>query len=87
MADIIFYTRRACGLCDRLKALLQESLEEESSIRLVEIDIDRDSELVDLYRHRVPVVTWQGRIVLEGRPGADEVDEVVAMIERQAFPA
>lgn len=54
--EVTFYTRKNCKLCDEAKADL-EALQKEVPHVLVEVDIDRDPDLVALYGHNVPVIT------------------------------
>lgn len=75
MADLTFYTKRACGLCDRLKELMRDPLEDRPDLRVAEVDIERDPGLLEQFRFRVPVVMHEGDVLFEGRPEATEVRE------------
>ena len=77
MADLLFYTKRGCELCDRLKAMILDEIgdNDRPGLRLVEIDIERDPGLIEQFRYRVPVVVLSppDEVILEGRPEAAEV--------------
>ena len=47
-------------------------------IVLVKRDIDDDPQWRGLYRLRIPVVEYDGRVILEGRPSEEEVADAVA---------
>ncbi len=55
MIKVILYTREGCQLCDEAAEELQK-LQEEIPHRLVEIDIESDSELLSRYLEQIPVV-------------------------------
>ena len=74
MADLLFYTRSRCGLCDRLKAMISTLIDEDGrdDVRLVAIDIDADAGLIEQFRFRVPVVMYKETVILEGKPDEQE---------------
>ena len=53
---VTLYTRKDCKPCDQAKADL-DALNSTIPHKLVVVDIDKDSDLVALYGHKVPVVT------------------------------
>lgn len=81
MADLEFYTKRSCGLCDRLKTLIEDvcQSDQRDDLRIIEIDIAGDPGLTEQFRFRVPVVIVDGEVILEGRP---EVEEVRSALDR-----
>ncbi len=83
MADLLFYTKRNCGLCDRLWAMISSVIEEEGrdDLSLVSIDIDGDPGLLEQFRFRVPVVVHEDAVLLEGRPDEQEVRQALASVE------
>lgn len=83
MADLLFYTRSHCGLCDRLKAMIDAILADDGrdDLRLVAIDIDADPGLIEQFRFRVPVVMHDDAVILEGRPDEQEVRHALRVIE------
>lgn len=60
--EVRLYTRRGCGLCEEAEELLAEH---QSQLELV--DVDADPVWTRLYGVRVPVLTFDGRVVCEGR--------------------
>ena len=55
MLNVTLYTRKNCKLCDEVKTELQE-LQSKYPHRLVEVDIETDSALIDKYGIEIPVV-------------------------------
>lgn len=55
MAFLTFYFREGCHLCDDMRRELYLYVQKHS-IKLVEVDIDRDAKLVELYDVKVPVL-------------------------------
>jgi uncharacterized membrane protein len=53
--QVSFYTRENCKLCDEAKADL-EALQKDFPHELIEIDIDEDPDLVEVYGNRIPVI-------------------------------
>lgn len=85
MTDLILYTRRGCGLCDRLRALIEQILEDEdrTDLRIVDRDIESDPDLRDRFGERIPVVTHGGQVLLEGRPDAPRIREALSAIDEE----
>lgn len=83
MADLLFYTKRNCGLCDRLWAMISAVIETEGcdDLSLVAIDIEGDLGLLEQFRFRVPVVVYEDAVLLEGRPDEQEVRQALRAIE------
>ncbi len=59
---VVLYTRSGCHLCEDAKALLVRH-----GLRVDEVDIDVDPELVERYGLCVPVVEIEGRERFRGR--------------------
>jgi hypothetical protein len=83
MADLLFYTRSNCGLCDRLEAMIAAVIDDDgrSDLNLVVIDIDGDPGLIEQFRFRVPVVMHEDAVLLEGKPDEQEVRQALEAIE------
>lgn len=63
---VTLYAKAGCCLCDDARAML-EDLASEREFELREVDIRSDTALFERYRYRIPVITVDGREVLEGR--------------------
>ncbi len=83
MADLVFYTRSNCGLCDRLKAMVEAIIDGDGrdGLHLVSVDIDADPGLIEQFRFRVPVVMYEDAVILEGKPDEQEVRQALDAIE------
>ncbi|HEX2924498.1 MAG TPA: glutaredoxin family protein [Chloroflexota bacterium] len=57
----ILYTREGCCLCDRARAVLLR-LKEEYDLRIQEVDITGDPQLLDSYQFAIPVVVLDGEV-------------------------
>ena len=62
MKRIKLYTREGCGLCEEAEEMLAAILPD---VELV--DVDASAKWAALYGLRVPVLTIDERVVLEGR--------------------
>jgi glutaredoxin len=69
-------TREGCGLCEKAERALQSL-----GIPYVREDVDRDPELRRLYTFRVPVLLWEGRVVLEGVFDERSLAELALLLE------
>ena len=58
--DVVLYSRPACGLCDRARAVL-ETQRARTPFDLREIDISGDDDLELEFGMRIPVVLVDGR--------------------------
>ncbi|MBI1336822.1 MAG: hypothetical protein GC164_07660 [Phycisphaera sp.] len=63
-----------CSLCDRLESMIRRY---HPTVHIIKRDIRDNPEWLTLYRERIPVVTHNGRIILEGRPSEDEVSKAM----------
>lgn len=61
-------TRRGCHLCQEAEAALTRA-----GVEFEAVDVDADAELFRLYDFRVPVLLREGRPVLEGKIGAQQI--------------
>jgi glutaredoxin len=65
-AQVTFYVKAGCHLCDEARDILDE-IAAETEYELTEIDIRRDMALFERYRYRIPVILINGVEVAEGR--------------------
>ena len=81
--SVNFLTRKNCHLCDEARAVLDE-ITADIGLRVNEIDIDSDDELVKLWGLRVPVVlATHDRVIAEGiiddkRALRDQIQKVLS---------
>lgn len=80
MAELILYTRRGCGLCDRLRVLLNVYLDEDPALLLREVDVAQDPGLLEQFGLRIPVLMFGDEIILEGRPSECDVRRAIEPI-------
>lgn len=64
--ELRLYTKAGCPLCVEMKAALARARVEQP-FRLVEIDIERDPELLARYGTSIPVLEIAGRAAFKGR--------------------
>lgn len=58
MLNVTLFTKPGCGLCDEVKASL-EQLQTRYPHQLLEVNITQDDALLNQYRYTIPVV-WIG---------------------------
>ena len=59
MSTVTLYGRPGCHLCDEARTEL-EALRAELGFALVEVDVERDDELLKRYLERLPVIALDG---------------------------
>lgn len=71
-AEVTIYGRPGCHLCTEARAMLTEvATEAGARLRIVEIDIESDSELLRSYLERIPVIAIEGTEISELVPNRD----------------
>lgn len=78
--QLILYSKKDCHLCDRLEELLRPHLERlagQTPLSYAKRDIEADAQLRSRYRYRIPVLTCDGREILEGKPTPEQVDRAI----------
>lgn len=66
MTVVRLFGRPGCHLCDDARALLIELRDRPGGgFELVEVDIDRDDDLLRRFLEKIPVIEVDGRIVSE----------------------
>ena len=76
---LILYGHDTCSLCDRLEAMLQPHLDRYNAT-LTKQNIKDYPELVRRYGRRIPVLTLDDRVLIEGKPQQDKVIEALYCI-------
>jgi thiol-disulfide isomerase/thioredoxin len=65
-----------CCLCDELLDHLQPHLKKlgkSHDVELIKRNIADDEAWLETYRYRIPVLTCEGKVLLEGRPTEAEI--------------
>lgn len=78
-AQVIFYTKSGCHLCDEARELLEEIASRGVEYDLTERDIRSDEALFERYRYRIPVIVIDQAEVLEGRIELAEVEQAFGL--------
>ncbi len=76
MVNITIYSKKDCHLCDVAKETLFE-IKQEFPFSLIEIDIGRDKTAFEKYKHLIPVVEIDGKIISCYRINATEVKKIL----------
>jgi len=71
-----FYTRANCPLCDRMERMVAPLLAARG-LSYEKKMVDGDPAWQRRYGQRIPVLAEGDNVVLEGRPGAEEVAELI----------
>ncbi len=77
------YSRPQCHLCDRLEELLQPWLDALAqrkgmgTVHLIKFNIDDNASWREQYGTRIPVLTLNEQILLEGRPDPAEIARIM----------
>lgn len=68
---VVIYSRPGCHLCEEAKeAMLEASCAE--AYTLDEVNIESDPDLMRIYKHDIPVITFNGVEVFRHRVSPDE---------------
>jgi len=71
--ELVLYTKRDCPLCDAMKAELARA-RVRPPFQLVEVDVERDAELLARHGRSIPVLEIAGRAAFKGRLTAAEFE-------------
>jgi hypothetical protein len=77
------FSRPQCHLCDRLEELIKPHIDAlarrvgEGNVHLVKFNIDDNAQWREMYGTRIPVLTVNEQILLEGRPDPTEVERIM----------
>ena len=66
MISVVLYGKAECGLCDEMKAIVDE-VRRDVPFALEVVDITRDAALLETYGLDVPVLTIDGRKAFKHR--------------------
>ncbi len=76
MVNITIYSKKGCHLCDVAKETLLE-IRQEFPFSIIEIDIERDKAAFEKYKHQIPVIEMEGKIISCYRINAGEVKKIL----------
>ena len=79
MTVVTLYARPDCHLCDEARAMIEE-LAAGSRLRIEEVDIDSNEDLLRAYLERIPVIAVDGEIVSELVPDRSAVQARLATV-------
>jgi glutaredoxin len=65
-AQVTFYTKAGCHLCDEARDMLDD-IAAQTNYELTEIDIRGNPDIFEQYRYRIPVIIINNDTLLEGR--------------------
>lgn len=80
---LILYHATGCCLCDRLESFIQQCVARtgtpgfSNAVTLIKFDISDDPYRREQFGTRIPVLTSGGKVILEGRPSSQEVEQVL----------
>ena len=66
MLKLTLYSKKDCRLCDIAKKGLNE-LQNEIAFSITEVDIEKDLIANEKYRHLIPVIEMDGKVIFTGR--------------------
>lgn len=76
---LILYGHPRCSLCDRLEQAIDPWMAANRAT-LIKRDITTNTCWYQRYRHRIPVLVFNDREILEGRPEAVEIEQAMGRI-------
>jgi len=81
--ELILYTHAHCSLCERLESLIAphlDAIRPNTPVTVTKRDIADHPAWRDQYRTRIPVLTHEDRVILEGRSTPEEIAQALARI-------
>jgi len=66
MLNVTIYSKKECHLCEIAKEELK-AIRREFDFTIQEVDIEKDSLSYEKFKHRIPVVEVDGKIISSGR--------------------
>ena len=66
MLNVTVYSKKECHLCEIAKEELK-AIRREFDFTIKEVDIEKDSLSYEKFKHRIPVVEVDGKIISSGR--------------------
>jgi len=78
--ELILYSGKRCHLCDQLERLVRPYLDvlgQRKQILYKKRDIADDPVWLGAFKHRIPVLVCDGRVLLEGNPSQQEIAQTM----------
>ncbi len=66
MVKLTLYSKKDCHLCDIAKKELND-LQKDLTFSITEVDIEKEREVHEKYKHLIPVIEIDGKIIFTGR--------------------
>jgi glutaredoxin len=84
MTTVVVYTKEGCHLCENVISNL-EKLASERPLEISRRDISESSEMYERYKHVIPVVDFNGKIMLGGSTLSNQ-KTLEIVLRRALFP-
>lgn len=79
---ITLYSKPGCCLCDDAKPLVHAAAAAHG-LTVQVVSILQDAALMEQFRWRIPVVTYRGQVLDEGRVSGDRLAAALRRVQRQ----
>jgi len=76
MLNITIYSKKECHLCDIAKEEL-EFIRHEYDFSLKEINIEKDAVSFEKFKHLIPVVEVDGKIISTGKVNGEKIKDIL----------
>jgi len=76
MLKLTLYSKKECHLCDIAKNELDD-LGNEIAFLITEVDIEKDPEVFEKYKHLIPVIEMDGKVIFTGRIDREKLKNAV----------
>jgi len=81
MVKLTLYSRKDCHLCDIAKKELDD-LHKELTFSITEVDIEKDLEVYEKYKHLIPVIEIERKILFTGMIDKDGLKKALTQKSR-----
>ena len=82
MLNITIYSKKECHLCDIAKEEL-EDIRREFDFSLKEINIEKDTVAFEKFKHLIPVVEVDGKIISTGKVNGKKIKDILKQSQLQ----
>jgi len=76
MLNITIYSKKECHLCDIAKEEL-EAIRREFDFSIKEINIEKDTIAFEKFKHLIPVVEVDGKIISTGKVDGKKIKDIL----------